>query len=127
MSEIEFPLSRVVKGIKKHTGDKQISIKVKIATEQLLQEVTEIVSKDLDKVTRDKKTIGEEDLLGCTRPFQSAIHMDQEHDEMVQALERIKNRMGTLVKEFRQKFDMNSEKQGFYFKPTGKLAAEEKN
>ena len=109
MSEIEFPVTRVVKGIKKHTGDRQISMKVKLATEQLLQDITAIVSKDLNKLSTAKKTIGEEDLLRCTRPFTSAVEMDAEHDEMVKALENIRDKMDKLVKGFRQKFDMKDE------------------
>ena len=109
MSEIEFPLSRVVKGLKKHTGDKQISLKVKIAAEQLLQDVTEIVSKDLNRTTKDGKTITEHDLLKCTSPFISAIRMDEEHDEMVSALENITSRIDGLVKEFKSKFDIREE------------------
>ncbi len=109
MSDVEFPLSRVVKGLKSHTGDKQVSLKVKLATEQLLQDVTHLVSKDLNRITRENKTITEKDLQRCTAPFISAIRMDQEHDEIVSSLQNIQGRMDNLVKGFRSKFDIKDE------------------
>lgn len=109
MSEIEFPVSRIVKEIKKHTGDKQVSLKVKLATEKFLQDVTELVSKELEKTTKVNKTITEKELIRCIRPYRSAMQMDQEHDEIVNSLQNIHVRMDKLVKEFKQKFDMKDE------------------
>lgn len=115
MSDIEYPLSRVVKGIKKHTGDKQVSLKVKMATEQLLQDITELVSKDLERTTKPNKTITEEDLRLCTRPFEFAIHVEEEHEEIVKSLENMRDRIGQLTKDFRHKFDMKENKSEHYW------------
>ena len=101
--------------MKEHIPGKQISLKVKFSTEKLLQDITEIVAKDLN-ARCPTKTINEEDLLKCKRPFESVVHMSEEHEYIVKSLEGLQMKMDTVVQDFRKKFDLKEQEAGQYFR-----------
>lgn len=110
-----LPMATVARHIKKQTGDKQVSQKVKVAVNQFLSDVTEIVSKELDhNLSRgDHKTITDEDLRQVTEQFRYAAHLDSETEKVVKELEGMRHKVDNLIKEFRVKFDIEDKNATF--------------
>lgn len=110
-----LPMATVARHIKKKTGDKQVSQKVKVAVNQFLSDVTEIVSKELDhNLSRgDHKTITDEDLRQVTEPFRYAANLDTESEKVVKELEAMRHKVDNLITEFRAKFGIEEQNKTF--------------
>lgn len=107
VNNIAFPTAAIVREMKKDIPDKMISQKVKIAMNQFVSDLTELMARDMSD--KCESVIYEHAFVRASRPYVCAAHLSEEHDEVINDLERIRMRFDEVVRNFRVKFEIPDE------------------
>ena len=106
-NNIVFPTAAVVREMKKEIPDKMISHKVKIAMNQFVSDLAELIARDMSK--KGESVIYERAFIYASRPYVCAAHLDEEQEKVVNDLERMRMRFDEVVRNFRVKFEIPDE------------------
>ena len=84
-----------------------ISSKVKMATNQFLGDLTDMVAADMDAMS--DKTVRMDAFVNASRSYTYADRLEEEERDVVEQLENIRIRMDKLIRGFRGTFDIVDE------------------
>ncbi len=104
-----YPTARITRQLKGEIKDKMISSKVKMATNQFLGDLTEVVAEDMN--TFSDKTIRPDAFEKASRPYTYASRLKEEEKEVVEQLEKVRTRMEKVIRDFRTKFEIIDENE----------------
>ena len=104
-----YPTARITRQLRGEIKDKMISSKVKMATNQFLGDLTEIVGEDMN--TFSDKTIRMDAFEKASRPYTYADRLEEEEKEVVEQLEKARTRMEKVIRDFRTKFEIVDENE----------------
>ncbi|MFH1433198.1 MAG: hypothetical protein ABIG84_08360 [archaeon] len=102
-----YPTARITRQLRKEIKDKMISSKVKMATNQFLGDLTNIVAQDMAEFS--DKTVQLSDFNKAAKPYTYAGRLKEEEEEVVKELEKVHIRMDKLIMDFRGKFEIVDE------------------
>jgi hypothetical protein len=103
---LPFPMATVVRQVKKKTHNKMISSKVKVAMNEFLGGVVGSVSEEMGKTRYSM--IEMDDFQRATKPYTYAKELEQEKERVVSELEKMKDDLEALIREFERKFALAS-------------------
>ncbi|MEA3343824.1 MAG: hypothetical protein U9Q92_06695 [archaeon] len=106
---LPYPTARITRQLRGEIKDKMISSKVKMATNQFLGDLTEIVGEDMN--TFSDKTIRMDAFEKASRPYTYANRLKEEEKEVVEQLEKVRTRMEKVIRDFRTKFEIVDENE----------------
>ncbi len=106
---LPYPTARITRQLRCEIKDKMISSKVKMATNQFLGDLTEIVGEDMN--TLSDKTIRMDAFEKASRPYTYASRLEEEEKEVVEQLEKVRTRMEKVIRDFRTKFEIVDENE----------------
>ncbi len=107
LEKFPYPTARITRQLRCEIKDKMISSKVKMATNQFLGDLTEIIAADMDALS--DKTIRMDAFVNASRPYTYADRLEEEEREVVEQLEKVRIRMDKLIRDFRSEFDIVDE------------------
>jgi len=99
---LPFPMATVVRQVKKHTSNKMISSKVKVAMNEFLGDVVTSVAKEMGNTRYSMVEM--DDFTRATKPYTYAKELEKEKERVVSELERMKEDLESLIREFQRKF-----------------------
>ena len=102
-----YPTARITRQLRCEIKDKMISSKVKMATNQFLGDLTEMIAADMDAMS--DKTVRMDAFVKASRPYTYADRLEEEEREVVEQLENVRMRMDKLIRDFRSTFDIIDE------------------
>lgn len=97
-----FPMATVVRQVKKQTHNKMISSKVKVAMNEFLGEVVYSVANEMGKTRYSMVEM--DDFQRATKPYTYARELEKEKERVVAELEKMKDDLESLIREFQRKF-----------------------
>ncbi len=106
---LPYPTARITRQLRGEIKDKMISSKVKMATNQFLGDLTEIVGEDMN--TFSDKTVRMDAFEKASRPYTYASRLKEEEKEVVEQLEKVRTRMEKVIRDFRTKFEIIDENE----------------
>lgn len=106
-NNIVFPTAAIVREMKKEISEKMISQKVKVAMNQFVCDLAEIMARDMSK--KSESVIYESAFAYAARPYACAARLNEEHDKVVNDLEHVRMRFDEVVRNFRIKFEIPDE------------------
>ena len=106
-AKFPYPTARITRQLRSKVDDKMISSKVKMATNQFLGDLTDIVAADMDAFSG--KTVKMDAFVRASRPYTYADRLEEEEREVVEQLENVRIRMDKLIRDFRSTFDIIDE------------------
>jgi len=101
---LPFPTAAVVRQIRKMAPGKMISSKVKVAMNHFLGEVVQNVAQEMN--TTRYSMIEMDDFLRATKPYRFAKELELEKERVVRELERMREDIDSLIREFKRKFSL---------------------
>ncbi len=107
VNNIAFPTAAIVREMKKEISDKMVSQKVKVAMNQFISDLTELMARDMSK--KSESVIYESAFVYASRPYACAAHLSEEQEKVVNDLERMRMRFDEVVRNFRTKFEIPDE------------------
>ncbi len=99
---LPFPMATVVRQVKKRTHSKMISSKVKVAMNEFLGDVVSSVANEMGKTRYSMVEM--DDFHRATKPYTYARELEKEKERVVGELERMKEDLESLIREFERKF-----------------------
>ncbi len=99
---LPFPMATVVRQVRKRTQSKMISSKVKVAMNEFLGDVVSSVANEMGKTRYSMVEM--DDFHRATKPYTYARELEKEKDRVVGELERMKEDLESLIREFERKF-----------------------
>ena len=99
---LPFPMATVVRQVKKRTHSKMISSKVKVAMNEFLGDVVSSVANEMGKTRYSMVEM--DDFHRATKPYTYARELEKEKERVVSELERMREDLESLIREFERKF-----------------------
>ena len=99
---LPFPMATVVRQVRKRTQSKMISSKVKVAMNEFLGDVVSSVANEMGKTRYSMVEM--DDFNRATKPYTYARELEKEKERVVGELERMKEDLESLIREFERKF-----------------------